>query len=466
MSSSFIAPRAFEPESARKTLADWVSRTAAEALAAPNDTARVVRVELPIETMPPLAWLRVQPDGPKMYWSDRSGAFESAGFGAADEVAGDGAVPWAEVLAPMEARLAGAHPHVRYFGGFRFQGAKARPGSPWSPMGAYRFVLPRVELLKAGGQAYLACNLVAGCDVDAGEALDALDSICFPEDGPEPSFPRPESRRDRPDRAAWTEMIGRALELFRTGDLEKVVLARESEFRFRRPPDALALVERLTTRAARAYCFCFQPQPGLAFLGATPERLYARRGRLVESEAVAGTRRRGDSPEADEALGRDLLASDKDMREHTFVVEALARGFAALCSVVKGHDETVLLPLSECQHLYRRIEGILAGPPSDAALLEVLHPTPAVGGHPRAAALDWIERLEPFDRGWYAGPVGWVGAEAAEFAVALRCGLVHDACFSVYSGAGIVSGSDADSEWDEIESKLGSVAGALDVHDR
>ena len=119
------------------------------------------------------------------------------------------------------------------------------------------------------------------------------------------------------------------------------------------------------------------------------------------------------------------------------------------------------MTLAQGRHLVSRIEGLLAEGVTTLDILETLHPTPAVGGTPRPDALDAIRRLEPFDRGWYAGPVGWIGPDAAEFAVALRCGLVWPRRLSLFSGAGIVSGSTPEAEWDEIEHKIVSFTQVL-----
>jgi len=110
--------------------------------------------------------------------------------------------------------------------------------------------------------------------------------------------------------------------------------------------------------------------------------------------------------------------------------------------------------LARGRHLVSRFEGVLRHGVSTWDLLRHLHPTPATGGYPAPAALKAIRRTETFDRGWYAGPVGCVGRDFAEFAVALRCGLVTGSRLHLYSGAGIVSGSEPESEWDEIEHKI------------
>ena len=149
------------------------------------------------------------------------------------------------------------------------------------------------------------------------------------------------------------------------------------------------------------------------------------------------------------------MHSDKDLREHRFVVQGIRETLTPLCQRLAIGDEISILRLAQCQHLASYLEGTLGNGVSDADILHHLQPTPAVGGYPTGAALEEIDRLEHFDRGWYAGPIGWVSHDTTEFAVAIRSGLVEGSKLYLYSGAGIVEGSTADEEWNEIENKIG-----------
>ncbi|PSQ98457.1 MAG: isochorismate synthase, partial [Bacteroidetes bacterium SW_7_64_58] len=208
-----------------------------------------------------------------------------------------------------------------------------------------------------------------------------------------------------------------------------------------------------------------RPADGPAFVGASPERLFRREGRTVVSEAVAGTRPRGETEEEDAALRRELLQNPKERREHAFVEDAIRSDLEQVCTAVRSPNGTGELALARGRHLHSRITGTLRSETSTTDLLEVLHPTPAVGGVPTDNAVAAIRAQEPFDRGWYAGPVGWVGRDAAEFAVALRAGLVEDNQIALFSGAGIVEGSTPEREWEEIEQKIGDFAAIMGVID-
>ena len=475
---------------------DWKERIMerlAAALAAHGPEAGFVRAEIPIPSVDPLSWLQAQQAMPKLYWTDREGGFRVAGIGAAHIVAGIGA-DYARILAGMNL-AAGAHPHPRYYGGFRFDASAAiRPG--WERFGGHWFVVPCFEFFVRDGGSYLACNVLRKEIAEQARSLrakrsnpptrraclapgDCFASLAMTDDGllenveaqlAGVSFvheetalriPAVRSRHDRPDRDAWNRAVAHALESFQQGLLEKVVLARESRVETESLLDPFVLLRLLAAAANQAYVFCVQPCEEVAFLGASPERLYERTGRIVHSEALAGTRPRGPSDMADAALGDALLHDDKERREHGFVVDGIRAAFAALCGEVRSDDEASVIRLPNCQHLVRRFEGVLRDGVSDAGLLRALHPSSAVGGYPTDEALEWLRATEPFDRGWYAGPVGWIGPDAAEFAVAIRSARVDRHAVHVYAGAGIVPGSTPESEWGEIENKISTFMNVL-----
>ena len=165
------------------------------------------------------------------------------------------------------------------------------------------------------------------------------------------------------------------------------------------------------------------------------------------------------SSEDDEGLRDDLLHSSKDRSEHSYVRSGIGEVLAPLCEELEINGDVADMKLARGRHLRSRVRGTLREGVTDAGLLEALHPTPAVGGHPRDVALDEIRDLEPFDRGLYAGPIGWIGADASEFAVGIRSGLVRGRTLDLYSGAGIVAGSVPDEEWAEIENKISDFTG-------
>ena len=432
------------------------------------------RAELPLGAADPLAFLRhlaadgSLPGGGGCYWSDRSHALQCAGVGSAAEVTGDDDIPFAEVCAGVEA-LIGCR-RQRLYGGFRFRGA--RPAdceeSWWTPFGSYRFTLPRVELTRTSTGTTLACNfrdrerdglaavlhdLAAGCR----EAVQAAAA------GPAPPEDRPTPLGRRihvPDQSRWRQLVAAVLQRFGScldggsDPLEKIVLARRTTLQFAARICALTLLQRLRMVNPAAFHFALQPRSGVTFFGASPERLLRISGDTVETEALAGTRPRGDSPAADARLEAELLRSDKELREHRYVHASIARSLRELCSRVSTQDAVRVRKLAHVQHLHTSFSGTLRPGVGLAEVLQRLHPTPAVGGYPTCGVSDLIAATEGFDRGWYAGPVGWIAAGAAEFAVGIRAGVAAGDTLHLYAGNGIVRGSTADAEWAEMEQKI------------
>jgi menaquinone-specific isochorismate synthase len=254
-------------------------------------------------------------------------------------------------------------------------------------------------------------------------------------------------------RDEWEAAVRRALDAIARGSLEKVVLAREVLVEADTPFLPREVLARLLVQ--QPGCFVFASD---GLVGASPELLVRRVRDVVESRPVAGTA----VADGDESLRR-LAASVKDTHEHRFVVDAIVDALAPLChelAVAEIPDVAVFGPIA---HLATPVRGRLHDPAPDAlALARRLHPTPAVGGTPRRAALDTIRALEGFDRGRYAGPVGWVDARGdGEWAIALRGAELDGTCARLVAGAGIVAGSDPGAEWAETQAKLEPMLRAL-----
>ncbi len=255
--------------------------------------------------------------------------------------------------------------------------------------------------------------------------------------------------------------------------LSKVVLAHAVEVRRTRPFDPAKLLERLGRAHPSCFLFSVRPAPGApVFLGASPERLArveTRPGtddgeprRRVLSGALAGSAARGATPEEDRQLGRGLLESAKDREEHAIVGDMIASALAPLCTELEHGGEPVLEKLANVQHLYTPVTGRLADGVTLFDAVGALHPTPAVGGMPRAEALAAIRRLEARPRGLYAGVVGWADLDGnGDAAVAIRSALVDGARARVFAGGGIVPTSDPDVEVEETRLKLAAVLGAM-----
>ena len=426
---------------------------------------RIVRLTSPVPQVDLLAWLQKQPEPNKVFWSDRKHAFAVAGIGSASTKTGRSARGIDALFEEMRSELLPAHDDLRYYGGFRFDLGPVGE-SKWAPFGTYHFVVPQFELGVKRDDPYLACNiLLPDTALDPAltdrllRRLEGMELSGMPY---EAEIPEDIGRSDTPDLRNWCASVRDLLDAFETGSLEKVVLARETNFALSGEADPVDLLQVLMANTAYSYHFLFQPEAGSGFIGASPERLYKREGAFLESEALAGTRPRGPSPREDARLGEELITSDKERQEHRYVLDSIRELFEDRCESVRGGHEVELLMLRHCQHLLTRIDGTLRSTDCDAELLSGFHPTPAVGGIPRDEALERIRTVEPFERGWYTGPVGWVGYDATEFAVAIRSALVRGSQLFVYAGAGIVPGSKPQDEWDEIENKIADFRSILE----
>jgi isochorismate synthase len=268
--------------------------------------------------------------------------------------------------------------------------------------------------------------------------------------------------REVPSTTAYAEAVGRLAGRINESELRKVVLARTIEVAAGRPLDPPRLAHRLRAVNPDAYTFAAPTTTGV-IVGASPELIVSRFGREVRSNPLAGSAARSGDPIEDRDNGARLLASAKDHEEHAIVVDAIATTLRPFCRELSWDREPVLLETPNVWHLSTRFRGLLREPPPGALeLVEALHPTPAIAGDPRGPALEAIADLEPFDRGAYAGPVGWVDANGdGEWAIALRCAELRGERATLYAGAGIVADSQPIAELEETERKFRAFLDAL-----
>jgi isochorismate synthase len=266
-----------------------------------------------------------------------------------------------------------------------------------------------------------------------------------------------------PDRETYMDAVARAVSAIRGGNLRKVVLTRSLDVDAERELDAKQLLWRLRAVDPDCYAFAVPIEPRAVLVGASPELLVARRGSEVRSNPLAGSAPRSGDPEEDRANADALRSSSKNRIEHQVVVDAVADALVPICERLEFDPEPVLLGTANVWHLSTRFRGHLRDPAPDVLeILATLHPTPAVCGTPRDLALAEIEHLEPFDRGHYAGPVGWVDANGdGDWAIALRCAEISGSSARLFAGAGIVADSGPTLELDETERKFRALLDAL-----
>jgi menaquinone-specific isochorismate synthase len=339
------------------------------------------------------------------------------------------------------------------------------------PFPAARLFVPRWQVARTPERTVAVANLVvepAG-DLDAMTArvwrahgkFQAFD-YSAPDFSERPSAPAGVAIAEVGGEDAFRGVVARALGMIADGRFQKIVLARCRELTAAAGLHPLKVLNGLRQRFPDCYAFSFSNGGGPSFIGATPERLLRVEQGMLLTEALAGSAPRGLTAREDAALGGTLLRSEKDLREQGMVLESIVRRLAPLGLRPEHPARPALLRLANVQHLQTPVRAAL---PAGVRLLDVLarlHPTPAVGGSPRAAACAHIRELEAFPRGLYAGPLGWIDARGGgEFFVGIRSALIDGARARVYAGGGIVAGSDPEKEHAETELKFHALLDAL-----
>lgn len=255
----------------------------------------------------------------------------------------------------------------------------------------------------------------------------------------------------------WLDAVETARQAIRAGQLEKVVLARDYAVWSYEPFATVPIASRLAARFPTCYTFVFD-----GLIGATPELLLRVTNGTVTSQVLAGTTGRSPDPATDAALAASLFASAKDRTEHALAVSSVADVLSLVTDRLAVPDEPELLPLANVQHLATTLTGQLAKPVRALSLLATLHPSAAVGGTPRDAALAFITEHEGMPRGRYAAPVGYVTADGdGEFGIALRCAEISGARARLFAGVGVVADSLPEQELAETHLKLLAMQQAL-----
>ena len=418
-----------------------------------------LRVAANVDLFP--GWLAAQTLYPRIYWQARGPKSpEYVALGAIHELTRP-----EDIQRVCDLANTSSEDSPRYYGGLAFD--PAQPG--WQGFGPCRFVLPRIELVRRGECISLCLNLwlpaqdkVHEFDAELQAAEAALDAL-QPE-APLPSLQkRSWQRRDVPGPAQWQRLVERVTDPAFQAHTPKVVLSRESLLESEESIPPLcpwSLLTQWARHAQECFHFGFQFSPEQSFIACSPERLYRREHCHLFTEALAGTIRRSGDEATDAALAAELLADSKNRLENRLVHADILSRLAPLTTDATL-TEPRILKLRLLQHLKCDIEAELKPGVCDWQLLAALHPTPAVGGAPREAALAFIRESEPYDRGWYAGACGMLSRETSEFSVAIRSARITAQGISLFAGAGIVAGSEPAAEWAELDNKIANVLSLL-----
>lgn len=262
------------------------------------------------------------------------------------------------------------------------------------------------------------------------------------------------------DVGTYLAAVTAARDAVRSGRLTKAVIARDVTVTSSQPFDIVALAKRMRYAFGSSYRYVFD-----GLIGASPELLVEREGDVVRSHPLAGTTGRTGDPTVDARLAAELLASDKNQLEHRVVIDMVHDTLLPWCSYLDWQPEPEVVPVANVQHLGTRVEGRLGDPaPQVIELVRALVPTPALGGHPRAEALDLIDRVEGFPRGRYGGAIGWMDAHGnGTFAVTIRCAHIDASrrTARLFAGGGIVAASEPLAELEETRAKFQAMLSML-----
>jgi len=360
--------------------------------------------------------------------------------------------------------------HVHLLGGFSFFDHNVH--KDWRNFGAGSFTLPAWQIIKEGKLGLITVtvpiresetfdSLVSSVN----SKLEELQPVCDINQYKEVSKCKSSAAHiieDKYSKKRWVENVTKAKQYISTGDFEKIVIARKLTVHTEGRISGTCILNQLRQQYPDCYSFLIQHDNSPAFIGSTPERLASFKQQILLTEGLAGSISRGKTASEDATLEHQLINSEKDKKEHAFVVDAIEKNLQPYAETVDHPRKPEVKKLSNVQHLFTPITAFLKDGISRTAVFEDLHPTPAVGGFPKEKAVPHIHELEDFDRGWYAAPVGWINASGeGEFAVAIRSGLIKEKEAHFFAGCGIVEASDPNKEWDETNLKFTPMLSAL-----
>lgn len=407
----------------------------------------------------------------RAFWSRPADRFWMVCAGSAADIQGTGRERYRQITSAQQSLMDGAvsggidceSAGLFFVGGFRFSVASARH-KIWEEFPDALMTLPRWVISQKNGSCMATANVAVDGQSDADslllEVAAEVEELCS-SPAYEAAEPQAALAVDSLALPRWKRSVGLALESIERCDLEKVVLARTLRVTSERAMRPAAALRRLIRDYPGSRVFAIARQ-STCFLGATPEELASLQGTTVTSTCMAGSIGRSPDATEDSLLSSRLLAGEKERREHAFVADWVSRRMGSLCTGVDRAGPEVV-KLGNVQHLATRFSGTTGQERHVLDFVNTLHPTPAVGGFPLEPALDAIQRLEGIDRGWYGGPVGWMNGRCGEFGVAIRSALLSGNEALLYAGAGIVAGSDPDSEYEETTMKFRPLLAALGV---
>lgn len=315
--------------------------------------------------------------------------------------------------------------------------------SIWKNFPTAIFFLPEMEIEITNGKSFLHLYFLHHAEANRKGMMQRLSRLKEDMHREETSIPTLVSRKDFPTRQDWNLTMKNILKKISSGKIEKAVVARQSSFTYKEPLSISSLLRRLQ-KVESGTLFSIQFSPSENFIGITPELLYSRREKTLEIMALAGTA---------SLLQSRYLQREKEQKEFGLVKKFIYEAMKTLCRTIDSTPD-ITYPIASLVHLRRIYRGKLLPAINDQEILKTVHPTPAISGLPRQMAADFLQKIELFDRGWYASPIGYVSEKETRLYIAIRSGYIAENKLHLFSGAGIVKGSIPEKEWEELEKKI------------
>lgn len=392
----------------------------------------------------PEHWLESQELYPKIFWKSKQSNQLSIGLGSL-----------LTYDTPPSIQIQKLKKGPRLFGGVPFLDSllSKTKYSVWSSFSNYSFFLPQIEIsLDKSGKGTLHLNSLKKENKDViKQRLQQLTSSLLPLK----TEPKHQLQRiDMPNFSSWCDTIEKSLHSFEKTSLEKVVLARASYLTYSSTLHPFHLLSDLKAFSLNATLFAYAPSAEGALIGVSPEIFFERQDNKIITEAVAGTCKKAQSLLENQLLIKRLKQSSKEKQEFKFVSEFIKDKLNDICHNVTTKKNKSVKETATVFHLSESFQGYLKKGVTDTQIIKLFHPTPAMGGKPQVLAMEFLDQSEPFVRGHYAAPIGWMSPFSTEMIVAIRSAFVRKNCMTVFAGAGIVKGSNPAKEWEELELKI------------
>lgn len=407
--------------------------------------------------------------GQRFFWQNRAQSVSLVGLGHAYTIANEANDQRFDAVEEQWQQLTNKLPKQAVqpilFGGFAFDPAR-NDATEWRNLPHSIFALATFQLVMKNDTSFVTIHYISkerNVEAAMNELRKQREELIHAAQVKEVrTYEKPKVINvTEPGKEQYLHSIADVTKRIKQQEAQKVVIARSLALTFEEKPTSTQVLSHVKQQQPESYLFGFEHEEAL-FFGASPERLVKVDNGQAYSSCVAGSIRRGATADEDERLGAELLADDKNRGEHHYVVEMISDIFEQTCTEVIVPNGPKLLKIRDIQHLFTPVEGRLQEGATILQLVKLLHPTPALGGVPREAAMDIIRGCETMDRGLYAAPIGWLDAEGnGEFAVAIRSALLANETAYLYAGGGIVADSEPRTEYEETLVKFRPMLRAL-----